>query len=106
MSNYDASAVGVPYVRANKITIHYPDNGLAPWATIEQTTAVQLADKTVRVLDKLPALTQTFDLTDQTPIPLVSPATGAPLGPTVTLGEVMLSILAVVRKVQVEAEGV
>lgn len=99
--NYDASQVGVPYVRAHYLEIHYPDNGIPPWATIKQSMGVKLADGTIRRLDDpLPLLVQSFDLTDQTPIPLVSPDTGAPLGPTVTLGQVMLSLLAVVRKVQ------
>ena len=101
-ANYDASQVGVPFVRVDKITIHYPDNGVLPWAVIEQTLAVKLADGTVRTIEKLPSLQSTFDLANDgsDPIPLVSPETGAQLGPSTTLTGVMLNILAVVRKVQ------
>lgn len=100
--NYDASQVGVPYVRVDKITIHYPDGGQVPWAVIDQTLAVKLADGTVRTLQRLSPLQRAFDLQNDgnLPIPLVDPTTGAPLGPNTTLNTVMLNILAVVRKEQ------
>lgn len=107
MANYDSSTVGVPYVRAHRIVIHYPipSTGAPPSAEIEQSEAVKLADGTSRFLSNIFTLNATFDLTDQTPIPLVDPTTGVALGPTVTVGQVMLSILAVVRKHQLLAEG-
>ena len=108
--NYDSTEVGVVYDRAHRIIIHYPESGteLLPWATIEQSEAVKLADGTVRRLDNLPSLQRSFNLTDDgnLPIPLVDPVTGAqivgPNGPMfTTLNQVMLGILAVVRQEQV-----
>lgn len=120
MNNYDASQVGVPYVRAHKITIYYPDNGLLPWAEIEQSLAVKLADAKVRKLEELPPITAVFDLGDlgNAFVPLVSPDTGAPLdagliqqlaglvasGHT-SLNLVMLNLLAAVRQVQNSAQA-
>lgn len=102
MPNFDSSAVGVPYVRAHRIVIHYPEPGSnnTPWARIEQSEAVKLADGTVRRLSDIETLERQFDMNDLTPIPLVHPETGAPLGQSVTLQQVMLSILAVVRHEQ------
>lgn len=119
MKNYDSSQVGVPYVRAPKINITYPPpgSGAAPYATIEQTEAVKLADGTARQLDKLPTIEATFDLTNQSAIALVDPDTGAALAPEVcaALGQlvasgnvnlplVMLCLLAVVRREQLALE--
>lgn len=101
--NFDSTQVGVPYVRAHRIEIFYPDNSRFPSAIISQKVAVKLADGTIRSLpDELTPINVTFDmLTDgATPIPLVDPTTGAPLGPSTTLQQVMLGILAVVRKEQ------
>lgn len=100
--NYDASQVGVPYVRAHEIEIFYPDNSQLPHAVIRQSLAVKLADGSIRTLETLPAITASFDLVNNgtAPIPLVDPATGAQLGPVTTLQGVMLGILAVVRQQQ------
>lgn len=104
MYNYNASQVGVPYVRAHRITINYPDNGLPPSANIEQSLAVKLADGTIRKLEDLPTLSRSFDMLNDgnTPIPLVDPSTAAPLGANTTLNNVMLQILAVVRREQLD----
>lgn len=110
--NYDASQVGVPFVRAHKLTIHYPEAGTGqlPWATIEQSEAVKLADGSLRRIGELPFIQRSFDLAGQgnVPIPLVSPETGQPLvgsnGPlTTTLNQIMLGLLAVVRMSQNDA---
>jgi hypothetical protein len=103
--NYDASQVGVPYVRTQKITINYPDAGVAPSAVIEQSLAVRLADGTSRMLEAIAPLCVTFDFATNgtTPIPLVSPDNGAVLGPSIDLQTVMLGILAVVRSEQLKA---
>ena len=100
--NYDASQVGVPYVRAHRIDIYYPDNGQLPWALIEQSLAVKLADGTIRTLEALPPIRAEFDLGAEgmTPIPLVDPSSAAPLGANTNLRNVMLGILAVVRQRQ------
>lgn len=104
--NFDASQVGVPFVRAHKITIHYPDNGQTPWATIEQSNGVVLADGKVRTIEQLPTIQRSFDLQNDgnLPVPLVSPTTGADLGANTTLNQVFLGILAVVRQEQKKLE--
>ena len=104
--NYDSSQVGVPYVRVHKIIIHYPDNGQLPWAVIDQSLAVKLADGTIRKIEDLPSLQRAFDLANDgsDPIPLVSPETGAALGADTSLNQVMLAILAVVRKEQLAVQ--
>lgn len=106
MNNYNASQVGVPYVRSHKILIDYPDSGQLPTAVIEQSLAVKLADGTVRNLNDLPPLTITIDFAANgtTPIPLVSPEDGSALGANTTLQIAFLNILAVVRQAQVRAE--
>ncbi len=111
--NYNASQVGVPYVRAHRITINYPEPGRGiPWAVIDQSEAVKLADGSARRIGELPSLQRAFDLQTEgnTPIPLVSPDTGEPLvgpgGPMyTTLTQVMLGILAVVRREQIAVAG-
>ena len=105
--NYDASKVGVPYIRAHKLVIHYPDNGNLPWVSIEQSLAVKLADGTVRRLEDVDALQSTFDLRADGDklIPLVSPDTGLALGANTSLNNVMLGILAVVRQQQLASQA-
>jgi hypothetical protein len=114
-TNYDASQPGVPYVRASRIDINYPpaSEGM-PYARIEQREAVVLADLSVRQLGPLPTLEATFNLTDQTLLPLVDPETGGALpapvisalsgmvaSGNVNLQFVMLCLLAVVRREQI-----
>lgn len=105
--NYDASQVGVPYVRAYRIEILYPDGGQRPRAVIEQSLAVKLADGTVRQLEDIPPIQAEFDMMADglTPIPLIDPSTAAPLGVDTNLRNVMLAILAVVRKQQKLVQG-
>lgn len=100
--NYDSTQVGVPYVRANKVEIFYPVTNRHPQAIISQQLAVKMADGTIRPLEDIPPITVTFDmLTDGTvPIPLVDPTSGVTLGVNTTLQQVMLGILAVVRREQ------
>ena len=40
MNNYDASQVGVPYVRTRQLIIDWPDNNATPRATIVHGTTV------------------------------------------------------------------
>ena len=104
--NFDASQVGVPYVRAHKITIHYPDKGLPPIVVVDQSLAVLMADKTVRQLESMPTIEATLDLAKagDLEIPLVDKDTGAPLGPTTTFGMVYMQLLAAVRQIQISQE--
>lgn len=106
--NYDASQVGVPYVRAYNIRIAYPDNGAMPSVVIEQGFAVKLADGTVRKLEDIAPINISIDLLNDgdKPIPLVNPENGAPLGADTSLNQTFLAILAVVRAKQLAAEVV
>ena len=101
--NYDSSMVGVPSIRAHRIIIEYPTDG-NPRATVVQSEAVRLADGTVRQLGEVPPLIAEFDFAQNatTPIPLVHPDTGAPLGADTNLQNVFLNILAVVRSLQLK----
>lgn len=102
--NYDASQVGVPYVRAHRLIISYPDAGQMPTAVVEQSLAVKLADGTVRKLENLADLTINLDFSQgDAPIPLVSPDNAAPLGADTTLNQAFLAVLAVIRAEQVKA---
>lgn len=100
--NYDASQVGVPYVRANKIVIDYPEAPAMPSVVIEQALAVKLADGSVRTLETLAPLNISLDMLNDgnLPIPLVSPEDGSALGANTSLNQTMLAILAVVRSKQ------
>lgn len=100
--NYDASQVGVPYVRTHRIVINYPDNGQMPSVVIEQSLACKMADGSVRKLEDLESIFSSLDLQNDgsDPIPLVSPEDGSPLGPSTSLNMVMLGVLAVVRTKQ------
>jgi len=103
--NYDASKVGVPYVRANRIIINYPPAPEMPNVVIEQSLAVKLADESVRELEVLAPINVTLDMLNDAnlPIPIVSPEDGSKLGMDTSLLQVMLGILAVVRSKQVQA---
>lgn len=100
--NYNASQIGVPYARAYRIVINYPDNGASPSVNVEQGLAVKLADSVVRKLESLPTLSFTLDmaLDGNTAIPLVNPNDATLLGANTTLNNTMLAILAVVRSKQ------
>lgn len=103
--NYNGSQVGVPYVRAPRITINYEPSGRTT-ATIEQALAVKLADGSVRHLEALPALTCELDLAGHgnDPIPMVSPEDASSLDIDTTLNQTFLSVLAVIRSEQLKAE--
>lgn len=105
MNNYDASQVGVPYVRAHRLTINWPDNGQMPTAVIEQSLGVKLLDGAVRELERLPALDVALDFANgNVPIPLVSPEDASPLGMDTTLNQAFVAVLAVIRQAQIKAE--
>ena len=99
--NYDASKIGVPYARVDRITIYYPTQA-NPSVGIAQIMAMKAQDGTIYEVARLPELTAVFDfaLNAVTPIPLVHPDTGAPLGADTNLQTVFLNILAVVRQLQ------
>lgn len=100
-TNYNGSAVGVPYVRAPKITINYSTTGEVQ-AVIEQALAVKLADGSIRHLESMPPIVSNLNLAADgaAPIALVSPEDGSGLGADTSLNEVFLGVLAVVRQIQ------
>lgn len=100
--NYDASQVGVPFLRAYGIRIDYPDGGQPPVVVVEQAMAVKLADGTIRKLEDVTPLNIAIDMANEgtVPIPLVSPEDGSQLGANTTLQGTFLSILAIIRKSQ------
>ena len=106
MSNYDSSAVGVPYTRVRDIRISYPAPNTARVVCTEET-AVKMADGSVRSLADAGYLT--FQVAPQdmlTQVALVDPTTGQPLpgDPQVSYQQVMLGILAAVRAQQIERD--
>lgn len=105
--NYDASQVGVPFIRAYGIRIDYPDNGQPPNVVVEQAMAVKLADGTIRKLEDLDPLNIAIDMVNEgtVPIPLVNPEDNTPLGVNTTLQGTFLSILAIIRQHQVALYG-
>ena len=104
-TNYNPSSpVGVPYVRAHRVTIEWPDRGLVPWFVIEQSLAVRLADDSIRQIEVLPTLRGTMDLANDgdDAIQVVHPETGAEItGMTTSLNQAFLAVLAVVRQAQI-----
>ena len=99
--NFDASKVGVPYARVDRITIYYPTQA-NPNVGIAQILAIKAENGAVYEVARLPELTATFDFAQNatTPIPMVHPDTGEPLGADTNLQTVFLNILAVVRQLQ------
>ena len=102
--NYDASQVGVPYVRAHRIVINYPDNGQMPSVAIEQSLACKMLDGSIRKLEDLEPIFTSIDMQNDgaDPIPLISPNDASALGQDTSLNMVMLGILAVVRAKQLQ----
>jgi hypothetical protein len=102
-ANYDASVVGVPYVRGTQVVINWPDQGGMPVGQVTQCIAVKLADGTVRNLETIAPLVIPLDLANHgsDAIPLVNPANGAALGANTSLNSVMLGVLAVIRQAQI-----
>jgi hypothetical protein len=101
MVNYNSSQIGIKYIRANNITIQYPENGV-PTVTVSQENAVKLADNTIVAISPAESISFQLDLVGNgtTPIPLVDPTTGANLGANTTLQQLMLGMLAVIRQQQ------
>jgi hypothetical protein len=101
-TNYDSSAVGVPYTRVRDLRITYPAPNTAHVVCTEEQ-AVKMADGSVRSLGDKGYLE--FDVAPAdmaTAATLVDPTTGQPLpgAPTTTFQQVMLGILAAVRSRQ------
>ncbi len=108
-TNYNPSSpVGVPYVRAHRVTIDWPDRGLLPRRTIEQSLATRMADDTIRQLEVLTTIHGSMDLANDgdAPIPLINPETGETIsGQFTSLNQAFMCVLAVVRQSQIAAES-
>lgn len=105
--NYDASQMGKPYVRAHRLIINYPIKGELPSVRIDQSLALVDIDGNMHKLQELNSIDVTLDLATNgsEPIPLVDPSTGATIPNVFTnLNQVMLCLLAVVRKQQLLQE--
>lgn len=102
-ANYDASVVGVPYVRGTQVVINWPDQGGVPVGQVTQCMAVKLADGTIRNLETIAPLIINLDMATHgtDPIPLINPNTGANLGANTNLNTAMLNVLAVIRQAQI-----
>lgn len=102
MRNYNSSAVGVPYIRVPTIQISYPQP-LQGNIRFQEVEAVILADGSTRQLNELGE--KSFSITPaqmQETIQLIDPTTGADIpGQTMTVMQLMLGILAVIRREQV-----
>jgi hypothetical protein len=103
MANYNASSVGVPYIRVPEVSISYTTDFKVN-VVAHQDEAVKLADGSVRVLQRMNPITFTIDLVTQgsETFPLVNPSDGSSLGASVTNTQIMLSILAAIRAKQLE----
>ena len=107
-ANYNASAIGVPYVRGTQVIINYPDGvGGTPAATVTQSTAIIMADGSIRNLDAISTIFIPLDFVNNgnTPIPMVDPTSGAALGTNTTLNTIYLQVLAIVRQIQVASNS-
>ena len=99
--NFDSTVVGEPYSRIEKIEIDYVASMTANVSFTEQEH-VQLADGTHRPIGgenviKFSVLPQDMSKT----VPLLDSSTGTELGASMSYGQVMLGILAVIRAKQV-----
>jgi len=102
MRNYDSSQVGVPYIRVPAIQINYPQP-LHAAIRFQEVEAVILADGSPRQLNELGERSFTVSPSQMSDvIQLVDPTTGVDLpGQTMTVMQLMLGMLAVIRREQV-----
>jgi hypothetical protein len=103
-NNYDASQVGVPYVRIPSFTLDYPSPGNAR-VEAQEVSAVKLANGEVKVIDKIGVLAfriQSHQLAET--FPLINPDTGANLGASMSYQQLMIGITSALRKAQIERD--
>lgn len=100
--NFDATQVGVPYPRVDRVEITYP-KPLHAEIILHQSLAVKLADGSIVQLKKLDTLKIELAPEDMpVPYPLVHPDTGASLGQNGTAMQCYLLMLGLIRKKQLE----
>lgn len=103
--NYDTTQ-HKPYPRVTQVTIDYSQSGVPTVRYVEQLSVVD-GDNKVQHLASAP-VQRLLDLSKiQAPIQIVNPSTGADIpGMTVTIQQLMLGILAVLRADQKRLDGV
>lgn len=101
MRNYDSSQVGVPYIRVPSIQIEYPQP-LHASVKLSEVEAVMLADGSIRQLNELGEISFMVTPAGMADVlRLVDPTTGDDIpGATMTVQQLMLGILAMVRREQ------
>lgn len=99
--NFDSTIVGKPYSRIEKIVIDYTAQNTAT-VQFQEQEHVKLEDGTHRPLGS--ENTVTFNVLPQDmliQVPLLDSNTGSVLGASMSYGQVMLGILAIIRSKQV-----
>jgi len=102
--NYDASQVGVEYVRVPAFTVDYPTPGNAR-VEAQEVLAIKTAGGAIKVTERfstpLAFRIQEHQMTET--FPLINPETGAALpgNPTMTYGQLMVGITSAIRKAQI-----
>ena len=107
-ANFDPSAAGKPYVRADQITILFPPPGSTPehaQVNIHQSQAVTLTDGTAIEYNDLGNIQTTIDVSgdvdlSQITFPLVNITNDTPLGPTGDMQTLFILLVSYVRSVQ------
>jgi len=98
--NFDSTIIGKPYSRIEKIVIDYTAPNTATVQFTEQEH-VKLEDGTHRPIGY--ENVNTFQVNPQDmvlSVPLLDSVTGNPIGASMSYGQVMLGILAVIRSKQ------
>ena len=98
-------ALGKPFVRVSQIIIDYPAPNTAQ-VRMNEELAVLTDTGVVEKIRDLGDTRFTINPGDMaTALPLVHPATAQPLGPSMTYEQLMLGLLAAVRKNQLERDN-
>lgn len=98
-------ALGKPFVRASQLILDYVAPNTAN-VRVSEELAVLTDTGTIEHIRDLGDTRFTINPSDMpTALPLVHPATGQPLGPSMTYEQLMLGLLAAVRKNQLERDN-
>ena len=102
--NYDTTN-GKPYPRVSRIEIDFAEDG-AINGIYHQRTAVVIDGKVMYIDTPAESCGFNYSAADYAiSAPLVAPSTGADLGGSVTVGQTLLSILALIRRDQKLRDG-
>jgi len=104
MRNYDTTN-GKPYPRVSRIEIDFAEDGSIN-GVYHQRTAVVIDGKVMYIDNPAEECGFTYSLADYAiTAPLVAPSTGADMGGNVTVGQTLVSILALIRRDQKLRDG-